>query len=70
MSGGIITEEIFRVDGTGRIYLQAFNGRDYALMMLITTFSQFLTLLMSIVGDLSYTLFDPRVRVGGGKIAK
>jgi hypothetical protein len=25
---------------------------------------------MSIVGDLSYTLFDPRVRVGGGKIAK
>ena len=38
-------------------------------MMLITTFSQFLTLLMSIVGDLSYTLFDPRVRVGGGKIA-
>ncbi len=70
MIGGAITEEIFRVDGTGRIYLQAFFGQDYALLMLITAFSQFLTLLTSIVGDLSYTLFDPRVRVGGGKIAK
>lgn len=69
ISGGIITEQIFRVDGTGRIYLQAFHARDYALMMLITVFGQFLTLLMAIVGDLSYTLFDPRVRVGGGKIA-
>ncbi len=69
ISGGIITEEIFRVDGTGRIYLQAFRDQDFALLMLITAFSQFLTLLMSIVGDLSYTLFDPRVRFGGGKIA-
>lgn len=69
MSGGIITEQIFRVDGTGRIYLQAFNTRDYPLMMLITTFNQFLGLLMAIVGDLSYTIFDPRVRIGGGKIA-
>lgn len=69
ISGGIITEEIFRVDGTGRIYLQAFRDQDFALLMLITVFSQFLTLLMSIVGDLSYTLFDPRVRFGEGKIA-
>lgn len=69
MNGGMITEKIFRVDGTGRLYLQAFTDRDYAMLMLITTFSQFITLLSAIVGDLSYTLFDPRVRVGGRKIA-
>ncbi|MBN2268763.1 MAG: ABC transporter permease [Acholeplasmataceae bacterium] len=69
MSGGIITEQIFRVDGTGRLYLEAFNGRDYALLMLINTFGQFLFLVSAIVGDLSYTLFDPRIRVGSGKIA-
>lgn len=69
ISGGIITEQIFRVDGTGRMYLNAFNSQDYALLMLITTFSQFLNLLISIVGDISYTLFDPRVRVGGKKAA-
>ncbi|WP_144242074.1 ABC transporter permease [Candidatus Izimaplasma bacterium HR1] len=69
MSGGIITERIFRVDGTGRLYLQAFNGRDYALLMLINTFGQFLTLVSAIIGDLSYTLFDPRVRVGSGRLS-
>lgn len=69
MSGGIITERIFRVDGTGRLYLQAFNGRDYALLMLINTFGQFLTLVSAIIGDISYTLIDPRVRVGSGKLS-
>jgi len=69
ISGGIITEQIFRVDGTGRLYLAAFNGRDYALLMLINTFGQFLFLLSAIVGDLSYTLFDPRIRVGSGKLS-
>ena len=69
MSGGIITERIFRVDGTGRLYLQAFYGRDYALLMLINTFGQFLVLVSAIVGDLSYTLIDPRVRVGSGKLS-
>lgn len=69
MNGGIITEQIFRVDGAGRIYLQAFQGRDYALLMLVTTFGQFIGLLSSIVADVSYTLFDPRVRFGGGKVA-
>lgn len=69
LSGGIITERIFRVDGTGRLYLQAFNGRDYALLMLINTFGQFLTLISAIVSDVSYTLFDPRVRFGSGKLS-
>ncbi|WP_162151151.1 ABC transporter permease [Haploplasma modicum] len=69
ISGGMITEKIFRVDGTGRLYLQAFNGRDYALLMLITVFSQFIGLLSSIVGDISYSLVDPRVRVGSGKLS-
>lgn len=68
-NGGIITEQIFRVDGTGRIYLQAFNGRDYALLMLVNTFTQFITLVAAIVNDISYTLFDPRIRVGSGKLS-
>ena len=68
-NGGIITEQIFRVDGTGRIYLSAFNQRDYALLMLVNTFGQFITLIAAIVNDISYTLFDPRIRVGSGKLS-
>lgn len=68
MSGGIITENIFRVDGTGRIYLNAFRSRDYPVLMLVTVFSQFLSLVTSILVDISYTLFDPRIRYGSRKI--
>lgn len=69
ISGGMITEKLFRVNGTGDIYLTAFTARDYQMLMLITVFNQFLTLLVGIISDLSYTLFDPRVRVGGGRQA-
>lgn len=68
MSGGIITESIFRVDGTGRIYLDAFRSRDYPVLMLVTVFGQFLGLITSILVDLSYTIFDPRIRYGSRKI--
>jgi peptide/nickel transport system permease protein/oligopeptide transport system permease protein len=71
INGGLITERLFRVDGTGRIYLDAFNAvpADYPMLMLINAFGQFVGLLSAIVGDVSYTLFDPRIRVGSGKIA-
>lgn len=70
MMGGMITERIFRVDGTGRIYLQAFGNRDFPMLMLITVFTQFLSLITSILADVSYTIFDPRVRFGSGKISE
>jgi len=71
ISGGIITERLFRVDGTGNLYINAFQATppDYAMLMLISAFTEFVTLISSIVADLSYTLFDPRIRVGSGKIA-
>ena len=71
INGGLITERLFRVDGTGRIYLEAFKASppDYPMLMLITAFGQFIGLLSSIVGDISYTLFDPRIRVGSGKLS-
>lgn len=71
INGGLITERLFRVDGTGRIYLDAFNATppDYAMLMLINAFGQLIGLASAIVGDISYTVFDPRIRVGSGKIA-
>jgi len=71
INGGLITERLFRVDGTGRIYLDAFNSvpPDYAMLMLINAFGQLIGLASSIVGDISYTIFDPRIRVGSGKLS-
>lgn len=69
LSGSIILEQIFRVDGAGKIYLYAFNNRDYPLLLLDMVFYEFIGLLSGILADLSYTLLDPRMRVGSGKIS-
>jgi peptide/nickel transport system permease protein/oligopeptide transport system permease protein len=39
------------------------------MLMLINAFGQFVGLASSIAGDISYTLVDPRIRVGSGKIS-
>lgn len=70
ISGSVIIEQIFRVNGTGGLFLAAFNSRDYAMVMLGTTFTQFIGLIASILSDISLTFFDPRVRVGSGKISQ
>lgn len=67
LSGSMIMERLFRVDGTANIYLTAFNNRDYPVLLLIVVFTNFLGFLLSILGELSYTLMDPRMRVGSGK---
>jgi peptide/nickel transport system permease protein/oligopeptide transport system permease protein len=39
------------------------------MLMLINAFGQLIGLASSIVGDISYTVFDPRIRVGSGKLS-
>ena len=56
MSGGVITENIFRVDGTGRIYLEAFNSRDYPVFNACTVFTQFLSLITFYFIDIIYLI--------------
>lgn len=69
LSGSIILEQIFRVDGAGKIYLYAFNNKDYPLLLLDMVFYESIGLLSSILADLSYTILDPRMRVGSGKLS-
>ena len=68
VSGSVVFEQIFRINGAGGIFLQAFNNRDYSMIMLGTVFTQFIGLAAAILSDVTLTLFDPRVRVGSGKI--
>ena len=69
LSGSIILEQIFRVNGVGSIYLEAFNEKDYNLLQLNIVFYNFIGLLSGVFADLSYTILDPRMRVGSGRSA-
>jgi ABC-type dipeptide/oligopeptide/nickel transport system permease component len=67
LSGSMVMERLFRVDGTANIYLTAFDNKDYPVLLLIVVFSDFLGFLLAILGEMSYTLMDPRMRIGSGK---
>lgn len=67
LGGSLIIEQIFRINGVGRIYIEAFNQQDYPLLMINVCFYTIIGLFAAILADLSYSLVDPRIRVGSGK---
>ncbi|GAA3402628.1 ABC transporter permease [Paenibacillus hodogayensis] len=63
--GAVIIESIFSIPGIGRLFLEAAFQRDYPIIFAITTVGAFLTVLGSILADISYAALDPRVSIDG-----
>jgi peptide/nickel transport system permease protein len=60
--GALVTEVVFGYPGLGFLLLNAINSGDYNLIMGITLLSIVGIATASLLVDLSYPLFDPRVR--------
>jgi microcin C transport system permease protein len=60
-TGSLLTEIIFSLDGLGLLGYEAAITRDYPIMFATLYFFTLLGLIMQLVGDLSYTVVDPRI---------
>ena len=60
-TGALLIEVIFSLDGLGLLGFEAAINRDYPVMFGTLYFFTLLGLVMSLVGDLTYTLVDPRI---------
>ena len=60
-TSSVLIEIIFSLDGLGLLGFEATFNRDYPLMFGTLYFFSLLGLLMKIVGDLMYTVVDPRI---------
>ena len=60
-TGSLLIEIIFSLDGLGLLGFEAAFARDYPVMFGTLFFFSLLGLLMSLLGDLTYTLVDPRI---------
>ena len=60
--GALITEVVFGYPGLGTVLYNAINASDYNLIMGITLLSIVGIATASLLIDLSYPLFDPRIR--------
>ena len=67
LGGSLIIEKIFGIPGVGGLLLNAMNGRDYNVFMMDASFYTFISLLSSLVVDISYGFIDPRIRMGSKK---
>ena len=64
LSGSLIIEKIFAVQGVGGLYLNSITYQDNDLFMFLSGFYILVGLLASIVVDISYGIIDPRIRMG------
>ena len=67
MSGSLIIEQIFSIQGVGRLYLQSINAQNYPIFTMITVFYTAVGLLAGVIVDISYGFIDPRIRMGSRK---
>ena len=67
LSGSMIIEAIFNVNGVGGLYLQSIQSQDYDVFQFVSMFYIFIGLVGTLVVDVSYGIVDPRIRMGGGK---
>ncbi len=62
LSGAVITETIFSINGIGRLAVQAISGRDIPLLQGTALFSTAVVILGNFLADCLYSVLDPRIR--------
>lgn len=62
IGGVVVTESVFNIPGLGRLVLDAVLARDYPIIQGLILFFSFIYIIINLLIDLSYTLFDPRIR--------
>ena len=62
IGGVVITETVFNIPGIGRLVVDAIARRDYPIIQGVILLFSGVYVLVNLLVDLSYTLFDPRVR--------
>lgn len=61
--GSIIIEQIFQLNGIGKMYYTGLMNQDYDVALAIQMLYCVITLISNLITDLSYGLVDPRVRI-------
>ena len=62
--GMMITEEVFAIDGIGRLAYNALSSGDIPFVMGYNMFLAVLTVIGTLFSDIMYSVVDPRVKLG------
>jgi len=62
IGGVVVTESVFAIPGLGRLTVDAILRRDYPIIQGVILLFSMVYVVLNLLVDLSYTLFDPRIR--------
>ena len=62
IGGVVVTESVFSIPGLGRLTVDAVLARDYPTIQAVILLFSFVYVLINLLVDVAYTLFDPRIR--------
>ena len=60
--GAIVTEQIFALPGLGMLTTATATNRDYNMILGITAFGSFLTVMFNLLVDILYSILDPKIK--------
>ena len=63
VTGSLVVEKIFAVNGIGRAFVGSITDRDYPLIMGTTIVLASLIVIMNLVSDILYKVVDPRINL-------
>ena len=62
IGGAVVTESVFAIPGIGRLVVDAILRRDYPVIQGVVLIFSVVYVLVNLIVDLMYTVFDPRIR--------
>jgi peptide/nickel transport system permease protein len=62
IGGVVVTESVFAIPGIGRLVVESVQQHDYPVIQSVLLLSAATYVLINLLIDLSYSLFDPRIR--------
>lgn len=62
IGGVVVTESVFNIPGIGRMVVEAVLARDYPLIQGLILVLALVYVVINLIVDLLYTVFDPRIR--------
>ncbi|MBI3710465.1 MAG: ABC transporter permease [Proteobacteria bacterium] len=60
--GAVVTETVFSMPGTGRLFVSAIAGHDFPVMLAIGMLIVTGVILMNLLADIAYTIVNPQIR--------
>lgn len=64
MSGSMVLEKLYGIPGIGDLFIRAINGKDYNVLFVDMAVFTTVSLFAGVLLDLSYSIIDPRIRMG------